>query len=66
MWPRQERRRSTPPILSGTAAIYDGNPLQRHLRDSAVVTQHAFLGDGMYDGTGSVLMGQPPLIPGFI
>lgn len=52
--------------LSGTAAIYDGNPLQRHLRDSAVVTQHAFLGDGMYDGTGSVLMGQPPAIPGFI
>lgn len=52
--------------LSGTAAIYDGNPLQEHLRDSAVVTQHAFLGDGMYDGTGAVLMGQPPGIPAFL
>jgi indole-3-acetate monooxygenase len=52
--------------LSGTAAIYDGNPLQGHLRDSSVVTQHAFLGDGMYDGTGAVLMGQPPAIPAFI
>lgn len=52
--------------LSGTAAIYDGNPLQRQLRDSSVVTQHAFLGDGMYDGAGAVLMGQPPVIPGFM
>lgn len=52
--------------LSGTAAIYDSNPMQRYLRDSMVVTQHAFLGDGIYDGTGAVLMGVPPTIPAFI
>lgn len=52
--------------LSGTTAIYDQNPLQRYLRDALVVTQHAFLGDGIYDGTGAVLMGVPPVIPAFI
>jgi alkylation response protein AidB-like acyl-CoA dehydrogenase len=52
--------------LSGTAAIYDSNPMQRYLRDASVVTQHAFLGDGIYDGAGAVLMDVPPSIPAFI
>ncbi|WP_134700612.1 acyl-CoA dehydrogenase family protein [Ammoniphilus sp. YIM 78166] len=52
-------------LLAGTAAIYDGHPLQRYLRDSMVVTQHAFLGEGIYDGAGSVLLGVPPM-PGYI
>ncbi len=52
-------------LLAGTAAIYDGHPLQRNLRDSMVVTQHAFLGEGIYDGAGSVLLGVPPM-PGYI
>jgi alkylation response protein AidB-like acyl-CoA dehydrogenase len=52
--------------LSGTAAIYDANPMQRYLRDASVVTQHAFLGDGIYDGAGAVLMDIPPSIPAFI
>jgi alkylation response protein AidB-like acyl-CoA dehydrogenase len=52
--------------LSGTAAIYDSNPMQRYLRDASVVTQHAFLGDGIYDGAGAVLMDTPPSIPAFI
>lgn len=52
-------------LLAGTAAIYDGHPLQRYLRDSMVVTQHAFLGEGMYDGAGSVFLGVPPM-PGYI
>lgn len=52
--------------LSGTAAIYDSNPMQRYLRDAMVVTQHAFLSDGIYDGTGAVLMGLPPGIPAFL
>lgn len=52
--------------LSGTAAIYDSNPMQRYLRDALVVTQHAFLGDGIYDGAGAVLMDVPPSIPAFI
>jgi len=47
--------------LSGTAAIYDGHPLQRCLRDAMVVTQHAFLNESMYEGAGSVFLGVPPM-----
>lgn len=52
-------------MLAGTAAIYNGHPLQRHLRDAMVVTQHAFLSENMYDGAGSVFLGVPPM-PGYI
>ncbi|WP_102346657.1 acyl-CoA dehydrogenase family protein [Bacillus sp. Marseille-P3661] len=52
-------------MLAGTAAIYDGHPLQRCLRDAMVVTQHAFLNEGIYDNAGSVLLGRPPM-PGYI
>jgi alkylation response protein AidB-like acyl-CoA dehydrogenase len=51
--------------LGGTMAIYRSHPLQRLLRDSMVVTQHAFLGEGNFDGAGAVLVGVPP-IPGYL
>lgn len=51
--------------LAGTTAIYLNHPLQRYLRDAMVVTQHAFLSDGMYDGAGAVLLDVPPF-PGYI
>jgi alkylation response protein AidB-like acyl-CoA dehydrogenase len=51
--------------LAGTTAIYSSHPLQRYLRDAAVVRQHAFLGEGIYDGAGAVALGVPPM-PGFI
>ncbi|NUO84929.1 MAG: flavin-dependent monooxygenase [Cupriavidus sp.] len=51
--------------LAGTAAIYDGHPLQHYLRDAMVVTQHAFLGEGLYDAAGAVSLGVPPM-PGYI
>lgn len=51
--------------LGGTMAIYRTHPLQRLLRDSMVVTQHAFLGEGNFDGAGAVLVGVPP-IPGYL
>jgi alkylation response protein AidB-like acyl-CoA dehydrogenase len=51
--------------LGGTMAIYRTHPLQRLLRDSMVVTQHAFLGEGNYDGAGAVFVGVPP-IPGYL
>lgn len=51
--------------LAGTTAIYNSHPLQRYLRDAAVVKQHAFLSDGIYDGAGAVTLGVPPM-PGFL
>jgi alkylation response protein AidB-like acyl-CoA dehydrogenase len=51
--------------LGGTMAIYRSHPLQRLLRDAMVVTQHAFLGEGNYDGAGAVFVGVPP-IPGYL
>ncbi|AEA60185.1 acyl-CoA dehydrogenase family protein [Burkholderia gladioli] len=51
--------------LGGTMAIYRTHPLQRLLRDSLVVTQHAFLGEGNYDGAGAVFVGTQP-IPGYL
>ena len=51
--------------LSGTGAIYDTSPMQRYLRESLVPPQHAFLGDGIYDSAGAVLMDIEPF-PGFI
>ncbi|MEU1947820.1 acyl-CoA dehydrogenase family protein [Streptomyces sp. NPDC020125] len=51
--------------LGGIAAIADGSPMQRYLRDASVVPQHAFLQEGMYDGAGAVLMGVQPF-PGYL
>lgn len=51
--------------LAGTTAIYNSHPLQRYLRDAAVVKQHAFLGEGIYDGAGAVALGTAPM-PGFL
>ena len=39
--------------------------LQRLVRDAMVVTQHAFLGEGNFDGAGAVFVGVPP-IPGYL
>ena len=51
--------------LGGTTAIYRNHPLQRLVRDAMVVTQHAFLGEGNYDGAGAVFVGVQP-IPGYL
>jgi alkylation response protein AidB-like acyl-CoA dehydrogenase len=51
--------------LGGTMAIYRSHPLQRLVRDAMVVTQHAFLGEGNYDGAGAVFVGAQP-IPGYL
>ncbi|WP_081084919.1 acyl-CoA dehydrogenase family protein [Burkholderia territorii] len=49
--------------LAGTAAIYRDNRLQQLARDSMVVTQHAFLGDATYDGSGAMFAGITPVTP---
>lgn len=51
--------------ISGTAAINSDHPLQLLLGDALVPKQHAFLGPGIYDAAGAVLMGLPPTTPGF-
>lgn len=49
--------------LAGTAAIFDDNRLQWILRDSMVVTQHAFLGEATYDSAGALFAGIEPTTP---
>ena len=51
--------------ISGTAAIDADHPLQLLLGDALVPKQHAFLGPGIFDAAGAVLLGQPPVTPGF-
>ncbi|SOE99004.1 Acyl-CoA dehydrogenase [Burkholderia sp. OK233] len=49
--------------LAGIAAIYRENRLQRLVRDSIVVTQHAFLGECTYDASGALFAGIAPVTP---
>ncbi|ABE33679.1 hypothetical protein DR64_4640 [Paraburkholderia xenovorans LB400] len=49
--------------MAGIAAIYRESRLQRLVRDSIVVTQHAFLGEGTYDASGALFAGVPPVTP---
>jgi indole-3-acetate monooxygenase len=49
--------------MAGIGAIYRESRMQRLVRDSIVVTQHAFLGEGTYDASGAVFVGMPPVTP---
>jgi indole-3-acetate monooxygenase len=49
--------------MAGIGAIYRENRMQRLVRDSIVVTQHAFLGEGNYDASGALFVGIPPVTP---
>jgi alkylation response protein AidB-like acyl-CoA dehydrogenase len=49
--------------MAGIAAIYKESRLQRLVRDSIVVTQHAFLGEGTFDASGALFVGIPPVTP---
>ncbi|HEX3635017.1 MAG TPA: acyl-CoA dehydrogenase family protein [Paraburkholderia sp.] len=46
--------------MAGIGAIYRENRMQRLVRDSMVVTQHAFLGEGVYDAAGALFVGMSP------
>jgi hypothetical protein len=49
-------------MLTGTTTVYDGHPLQLYFREAMVVTHHAFLSEGMYDGAGSLFLGVHPML----
>ncbi|WP_345816954.1 acyl-CoA dehydrogenase family protein (plasmid) [Paraburkholderia sp. PREW-6R] len=49
--------------MAGINAIYRDSRMQRLVRDSIVVTQHAFLGEGTYDASGAIFVGIPPVTP---
>jgi len=49
--------------IAGMAAIHKSHRLQRILRDSMVVTQHASLSEGTYEAAGAMFTGIPPGIP---
>ncbi|OLL32003.1 acyl-CoA dehydrogenase [Burkholderia sp. SRS-W-2-2016] len=49
--------------MAGIGAIYNESRMQRLVRDSIVVTQHAFLGEGTYDASGALFVGIPPVTP---
>lgn len=52
-------------MLSGMAGIYNNSPIARCVRDANAVTQHAFLGDIVYQNAGAMLFGRDPL-PGYL
>jgi alkylation response protein AidB-like acyl-CoA dehydrogenase len=49
--------------MAGIGAIYKESRLQRLVRDSIVVTQHAFLGEGTFDASGALFVGIAPVTP---
>lgn len=52
-------------MMVGMTGIYEQSPLSMQVRDSLVVTQHAFMGDITYQNAGAMLFGLKPL-PGYL
>ncbi|WP_051378689.1 acyl-CoA dehydrogenase family protein [Derxia gummosa] len=52
-------------MLTGMTGIYNASPLARQVRDSLVITQHAFMGDITYQNAGAIFFDQAPL-PGYL
>ncbi len=49
--------------IAGIAAIHKSHSLQRIVRDSMVVTQHASLSEGTYEAAGAIFTGVMPGMP---
>ena len=52
-------------MMTGMTGIYESSPLSVQVRDSLVITQHAFMGDVTYQNAGAILFGLKPL-PGYL
>ena len=51
--------------IAGMSAIHKGHRLQQIVRDSMVVTQHAFLAEGTLENAGAMLAGVGPTGPAY-
>jgi alkylation response protein AidB-like acyl-CoA dehydrogenase len=51
--------------LNGMGGVTMTSPLQRYVRDTMVITQHAFMGDLSYLNAGTVFFGGKPQ-PGYL
>jgi indole-3-acetate monooxygenase len=49
--------------IAGIAAIHKSHRLQRVVRDSMVVTQHASVSEGTYEAAGAIFTGVMPGMP---
>jgi hypothetical protein len=49
--------------IAGIAAIHKSHRLQRIVRDSMVVTQHASVSEGTYEAAGAIFTGVMPGMP---
>ncbi|WP_322994438.1 acyl-CoA dehydrogenase family protein [Castellaniella sp.] len=52
-------------MLSGMTGVYEASPLAQQVRDAQMVTQHAFMGDIIYQNAGAMRFGLSPL-PGYL
>jgi len=52
-------------MLTGMTGISESSPIAQQVRDSQVLTQHAFMGDITFQNAGAMLLGQSPL-PGYL
>ena len=51
--------------IAGMSAIHKGHRMQHIVRDSMVVTQHAFLSEGTFENAGAMLAGAAPSGPAY-
>jgi alkylation response protein AidB-like acyl-CoA dehydrogenase len=52
-------------MLTGMTGVYESSPLAAQVRDTQMITQHAFMGDITYQNAGAMLFGLKPL-PGYL
>lgn len=52
-------------MVTGMSGVYETSPLAQQVRDTQMITQHAFMGEITYQNAGSMLFGLKPL-PGYL
>ena len=52
-------------MLTGMSGVYETSPLAQQVRDTQMITQHAFMGEITYQNAGAMLFGLKPL-PGYL